>query len=425
MNILLLSFYYPPDLSACSFRTQALLKAMLPRLPDDARIDVITTLPNRYASFSAAAPETEHGPQLSVYRVALPSHQSGMLDQARAFISYARAVNRLVKEQQYDLVVATSSRLMTATLGACIARRQSAALYLDIRDIFVENLRYVLPKGMRRLGSAVFSPIERWTLGQADKINLVSPGFAGYFEARYPSRRFSWFTNGVDELFASSSDMGAGFKVSGSEATGNEVLGNEAPGNEVPVSEVSGDKESGHEDRLRVVYAGNIGTGQGLDRILPELAERTAERLEFMVIGDGGGKEALREALQARRISNVQLLDPLCRDALMDEYRSADILFLHLNDMPAFLRVLPSKLFEYAATGKPIWAGLAGYAAGFVSQEIDNAVVFPPCDAVSAVQVLEQLELRPCKRDDFVACYHRARLMADMAEDILDTHRDG
>lgn len=401
MNILLLSFYYPPDLSACSFRTQALVKAMLPRLSGGARIDVITTLPNRYASFSAAAPETEHGQQMSVYRVALPSHQSGMVDQARAFITYARAVNRLVKGQQYDLVVATSSRLMTATLGASIARRQSAALYLDIRDIFVENLRYILPKGTRRLGSTAFSPIERWTIGQADKVNLVSPGFAGYFEERYPSRRFSWFTNGVDELFASSSGMG----------TDCEALG----GN------VSGRDASGRKDRLRVVYAGNIGTGQGLNRILPELAKSTANRLDFVVIGDGGGKDALQEALQTEGVSNVQLLDPLSRDKLMDEYRSADILFLHLNDMPAFLRVLPSKLFEYAATGKPIWAGLAGYAADFVGKEIDNAVVFPPCDALAALQTLEQLDLNACCRDDFVERYRRTRLMEDMADDILET----
>lgn len=391
MNILLLSFYFPPDLSACSFRTQALVEAMLPRLPGDARIDVITTLPNRYASFSAAAPETERGQQLSVYRVALPSHQSGMVDQARAFITYARAVNRLVKGQQYDLVVATSSRLMTATLGACIARRLSAVLYLDIRDIFVENLRYILPKGTRRLGSTAFSPIERWTIGQADKVNLVSPGFAGYFEERYPSRPFSWFTNGVDELFASSNDM------------------------------ESDCDESDRKDRLRVVYAGNIGTGQGLDRILPELAKSTAARMDFVVIGDGGGKGALQEALETKGISNVQLLDPLSRDKLMDEYRSADILFLHLNDMPAFLRVLPSKLFEYAATGKPIWAGLAGYAADFVGKEIDNAVVFPPCDSRSALRVFEQLELSACRRDGFVERYRRTRLMEDMADDILET----
>ncbi|WP_413616481.1 glycosyltransferase family 4 protein [Halomonas cupida] len=401
LNILLLSFYYPPDLSACSFRTQALVKAMLSRLPEGARVDVITTLPNRYASFSAVAPETEHGQQLSVYRVALPSHQSGMIDQARAFITYARAVNRLVKGQQYDLVVATSSRLMTATLGACIARRQSAALYLDIRDIFVENLRYILPKGTRRLGSKAFSPIERWTIGQADKVNLVSPGFAGYFEERYPSRRFSWFTNGVDELFASSDDTGSDCDVSGGDVPGSNV--------------------SRCEDRLRVVYAGNIGTGQGLDRILPELAKHTADRLDFVVIGDGGGKDALQEALQTEGVSNVQLLDPLSRDKLMDEYRAADILFLHLNDMPAFLRVLPSKLFEYAATGKPIWAGLAGYAADFVGKEINNAVVFPPCDALAALQALEQLDLNVCRRDDFVESHRRTRLMEDMADDILET----
>lgn len=388
LKILLLSFYYPPDLSAGSFRAQALVMALLRKLPEQASLDVVTTLPNRYASFSTSAPATEQHGRLSIHRITLPCHQSGMLDQSRAFAVYARAAYRLVRECHYDLVIATSSRLMTATLGACIARRHSAKLYLDIRDIFLESLNDVLPRGIRRLITLGLSPIERWTISSADKVNLVSRGFAGYFEPRYPSKAFSWFTNGIDEPFAS-----------------------------LPVVEDAYKSKS----RLRVLYAGNIGAGQGLEYVLPQLAERTADRLDFVVLGDGGAKPALKKALTERGVTTVTLRAPVSRETLLAEYQSADILFLHLNRQPAFLRVLPSKLFEYAALGKPIWAGLAGHAAQFVHEEIDNAAVFAPCDIEGAIAALDRLELKSTPREAFVAQYERGTIMSKMAEDILLT----
>ena len=72
------------------------------------------------------------------------------------------------------------------------------------------------------------------------------------------------------------------------------------------------------------------------------------------------------------------LLQPVKRDELIEIYQSADVLFLHLNDFDAFKKVLPSKIFEYAATGKPIWAGVAGYAAEFITSKIENSAVFFP-----------------------------------------------
>ena len=56
--------------------------------------------------------------------------------------------------------------------------------------------------------------------------------------------------------------------------------------------------------------------------------------------------------------------------------------------------MLPSKLFEYAALGKPIWAGVAGFTASFVTSEITNAAVFHPCNAEDALRAFERLQLR-------------------------------
>ena len=168
------------------------------------------------------------------------------------------------------------------------------------------------------------------------------------------------------------------------------------------------------------LYAGNIGEGQGLHLILPELAGQMKGQVNFRVIGDGGRKEALLSALASRGIENVEILPPVGRDQLISEYQNADVLFLHLNDHDAFKKVLPSKLFEYAAMGKPVWAGVAGYAAEFVQSEISNASTFDPCDVEEAVRSFTNLVLQDNCRDDFLQKYARKHLMEQMAADILN-----
>lgn len=388
MRVLLLSFYYTPDLCAGSFRAAALTQALQALLPAGSHIDVLTTMPNRYSSFSAAAPEVEENESLSVRRIPLPSHKSGMRDQSKAFLAYARGVRAHVRSRKYDLVFATSSRLMTAVLGAYVARKQKLPLYLDIRDIFVDTIRDILPGWLAWPMGGMFSLMERYAIGSASKVNLVSRGFEDYFSRRYPKQRFAFFSNGIDDEFiAPSPDRAA-----------------EASSPTAPYS---------------VLYAGNLGEGQGLHAILPGLARAMRGQARFTVIGDGGRKPQLKKALDEAAADNVTLLDPVNRPALVQAYREADVLFLHLNDYDAFRKVLPSKLFEYAAVGKPVWAGVAGYAAEFIEQEIDNAAVFPPCDVTAAMSAFSTLKMQSNPRTGFVQKYARRNIMQALARDII------
>jgi glycosyltransferase involved in cell wall biosynthesis len=387
MRILVLSFYYRPDLSAGAFRATPLVEAMRARMPAGTHIDVLTTWPNRYRSYAAGASEVEVEEGLEIRRIRLPAHRSDMLGQSKAFARYATQVLRYTRARRYDLVFATSSRLMTAALGARIARRDGARLYLDIRDIFADTLKDLLPAAAALAARSVFGIIERRTFARADRINLVSEGFRPYFAARYPQARFSWFTNGIDDEFIAAATLI--------------------------------DPQRRAASPARVLYAGNIGAGQGLHAILPELARRLHGRAVFRVIGDGGRTQALLSGVAAAHLDNVELLQPVDRERLIAEYRAADVLFLHLNALEAFEKVLPSKLFEYAAMGKPILAGVAGYAAQFIRQEIDNAALFRPCDAADAERAFATLTLADHRREGFLARFSRADLTAKLAADVL------
>ena len=387
MRILFLSFYYRPDLCAGSFRATPLVESLSTLVPPGTEIDVLTTLPNRYQKFRKDASRTERFGNTTIHRIELPQHSSDIVGQSRAFLTYWRGCRRLVKNRSYDLVFATSSRLMTAFLGAQMAHRLKAPLYLDIRDIFVDTISD-LYSGVMAIGAeAVFGRIERWTFQRAAVINLVSEGFREYFEERYPNTPLTYHTNGVDEEFL----------------------------NAVGVRTAAQDRQG----KLNILYAGNIGEGQCLHDIVPGLARAVADRATITVIGDGGRRSKLESVLEEQQVDNVRLIDPMARNELMQEYNDADVLFLHLGDYLAFEKVLPSKVFEYAALQKPVLAGVAGYAGKFIADEISNSAVFRPGDVNGAVQALRSLRIEQTPRPDFVQKYSRHSISQRISEDIV------
>lgn len=382
MQLLFLSYYFRPDLSAGSFRATALTEALDGSLAPSSRIHVITTQPNRYKSFRAAALPEERTGRTTIVRLPTRSHASGLLDQSIAFVSFAARALWHAFRTPCDGVFATSSRLFTAFLGAVVARLKGVPLYLDIRDIFVESIEPLLPAPARPIAMPLLRAIERFTIRSARKVNLVSEGFRDYFEQRYPQVAFGYIPNGIDREFL------------------------DAAAAQPP-----------QPARRILLYAGNIGEGQGLHRVVPEMARQLASEFDIVIVGDGGRRAALAGATAG--LSNVRILAPVERAELRALYDQASVLFLHLNDMPAFTRVLPSKVFEYAATGKPILAGLAGYPASFVAAQIGNARVFPPCDGRAGVAALRELSLDVTDRSEFIGRYSRERLSGMLARDIV------
>ena len=382
-KILVLSFYYKPDLCAGSFRCTALVDELA---KTGASIHVITTVPNRYESFKVEADKFNKTNNVAIDRITIPSHRSGMLDQIKSFYVFYKGVMNLVAVNDYDLVFATSSRLFTAFLGAQVSREKKIPLYLDVRDLFVDTMRDILHPAVACLAGPVLSWIERYTFNSAKKINLVSKGFLPYFEKRYLDIPTSFFSNGIDKEFIQAPQVD---------------------------NNVGATKST-----INILYAGNVGEGQGLHKIIPKMADRLKKRIYFKIIGGGGMLQKLRDEVSKLDLENVEIVDPMCREALIKEYIKSDVLFLHLNDYEAFRKVLPSKLFEYGAMNKPILAGISGYSKKFVKSELSDCAVFSPTDLEDAVNKFESLNYSIETRDEFIKKFERKKIMREMAEDI-------
>ncbi len=387
-KILYLTFYFEPDLCAGSFRNTPLVKELSRQANGRAIIDVFTTLPNRYNSFSVDAPKHEVNDNYSINRISIPKHESGMKDQVFSFTKYYNSILKEVDGRKYDLVVASSSRLFTAYLGYRLAKKFKCRLYLDIRDIFYDTLEDVLKKGVVKFSALpIIKLVERKTFHFASHINLISEGFKPYFD-RYKNTSFSYFPNGIDEEFA------------------------EMDNNLVVNIEVSSKIKT-------IVYAGNIGEGQGLHKIIPQAARSLEGKFRFIIIGDGGAKDKLVEQLSTLNVSNVEMISPMKRNDLISVYKNADFLFVHLNNYKAFEKVLPSKIFELAAFSQPLIAGVGGYASTFVKENIENAIVFSPCNVNEFIFKLLNYKYQKVRRKGFIEKFNRDAINRNMAESIL------
>lgn len=392
MRILYLTYYFRPDLCAGSFRNSSLFEAVLDQIGEDDFVHVITTVPNRYGSYSVDGLKEETGKNYRIDRLTVPMHASGMAEQAKAFTSYYKGVMNLIKHEKYDMVFASSSRLFTAFLGKRCAVKNHCPLYLDIRDIFVDTIKDIFKekKVVRATAGWVLGLIEKYTFKDANHINLISGGFRPYFE-KYKKPSYTEYSNGIDNVFIE-----------------------------------AGQEPSTNMGKPYIItYAGNMGSGQGLEKIIPEAAKKLGPDYKFRLIGDGGTRKKLEEKLKELKVENVELLNPVARKELIQYYKESTFLFFHLNDLEAFKKVMPSKMFEYGAFDKPIIAGVGGYAAQFVKKNIPNHILFRPADVDDFVSQMKNYQLKFDRRDEFIKNFSRKSIDKKLAESIVGLLKNG
>ena len=383
-NILYLTFYFEPDLCAGSFRNSPLAKELSKQLKGKANIHVITTLPNRYHTYSIETSSEQIEDNLFIKRLQLPIHKNGLLDQVFSFWHFYRLTSRIVKDKKYDLVFASSSRLFTAFLGHKIAKKQAIPLILDIRDIFTDTLPELINNRLFKYFMMPFIRlVEQQTFNSAKHINLISQGFTDYF-SKYKAPIYSYFTHGIDEEFICT-DLYIEHLVS---------------------------------HKTIITYAGNIGEGQGLHKIIPQAASILGDSYLFRVIGDGGAKQKLIDEIGSLKITNVIIEPPVRRKELLSLYKQSHFLFLHLNDFQAFKKVLPSKIFELAAFPRPIIAGVNGFAHQFIRDNIENVILFAPADLNDFLRRLKSYEYNLIQRTTFIKNYNRAEINRHMSKMI-------
>jgi colanic acid biosynthesis glycosyl transferase WcaI len=130
--------------------------------------------------------------------------------------------------------------------------------------------------------------------------------------------------------------------------------------------------------KFNIIYAGNIGSAQGIDVILRSAEVLgNSDRFQFIVIGDGLEKDNLQHQAHKMGLETVRFIGRKPPESLSQYLAWADVLLLPLKKNPMYEVTIPSKTFTYLACGRPILVAANGDVAELIS-EIGAGIVVPP-----------------------------------------------
>lgn len=136
-----------------------------------------------------------------------------------------------------------------------------------------------------------------------------------------------------------------------------------------------------------LVYVGNVGRAQGLDTLVE--AARDLPNVKVTIVGGGSELERLAELAKRQGITNVTFVGPKPWDELMQYYREATVLYAQIGE--EYKTAVPSKMFEYLSTGRPVIFGAPEGSARNLARDFANVLVVPPDDVPHLRHAIESL----------------------------------
>ena len=149
-------------------------------------------------------------------------------------------------------------------------------------------------------------------------------------------------------------------------------------------------KQLGLEDKFVFGYVGTHGLAHALDFVLKSAAEIKNPAIHFLLLGDGAQKENLKALHKELKLTNVTMLPTVSKAEVSNYIGLLDVALVNLKKSETFKTVIPSKIFENAAMGKPILLGVEGEAQEIIEQ-FDAGICFEPENEQDFLLAVESL----------------------------------
>lgn len=111
------------------------------------------------------------------------------------------------------------------------------------------------------------------------------------------------------------------------------------------------------KERLKVSFYGSFVPLQGVEYIVGAADILREEEIEFSIIGRGETYSEIEDMAKRLNLSNVRFIPPMPIDELPRRIAEADILLGIFGNTPKTQRVIPNKVFQSMAMGKPVITG--------------------------------------------------------------------
>lgn len=295
----------------------------------------------------------------------------GQVRRSLNYLSYmGSALVALLLVRRHDVLVATTPQFFCGLAGALASFFRKETFVLEVRDLWPESIEAV-GAGSGGFAMRSLQRVARWMYRRARVIVAVGPGYRDKLllcPGLTPDR-VQVLPNGADlEVFAA-----------------------------VPEDHENLLVKLGIRARFVVSYVGTLGMAHGLDTVL-EAAELLRDRddIAFALVGDGAEHARLEKAARERGLRNVHFTGLLPKEMIPSILAESGACLVHLKRRELFRSVLPSKLFEAMAMGRPVLLGVDGDARDVLA-EAGAGIFFEPENAALLAAAARQLADDPAE----------------------------
>ncbi|MDV6316113.1 glycosyltransferase family 4 protein [Idiomarina sp. HP20-50] len=247
---------------------------------------------------------------------------------------FSRRIRKLAKivPDSPDVIVCSSPSLLSFFGAKSLARRFSARLVFEVRDIWPMTLMDIGGYSPRHPFIRFLQWVEDRAYRDSDRVvSNLKNAVEHMVERGMEKEKFSWIPNGF----------------SLEEVSQNAPLNNSA-------------KKKIPQDKFLIGYTGTLGVANSLYTLI-DAAERLRDfpEIAFILVGDGKEKATLQKRVLEKGLVNVHFINPIPKVEIQAMLSQFDGCYIGLSKDPLFrFGVSPNKLFDYLYSGKPIIYGI-------------------------------------------------------------------
>lgn len=368
MKILFLTDNFPPETNAPASRTFAHCKIWQAH---GHEVTVITCFPNFprgkvFKGYRNKRIQREVLDGINVIRIwTYIAPNAGTIRRTIDYISFGVSSFLTGLSRDFDILIGTSPQFFTAIGSSWLARLRRKPWIMEVRDIWPASIVSVGAIKHRSLIKTL-EKLEMSLYRHARNIVVVTDSFKTELLKRgVPEKKVFVVKNGVDtECF----DI--------KHISKKEI---------VPARLAEIRKRS----RFLMGYVGTHGMAHDLQFVLRTL-RLFRDPIDLVFIGDGAAKKDLEGIKEKFGMANVHFFDPIDRSIVPSVLTLFDTVLVPLKNDPLFRTVIPSKIFESAAMGVPIFLGVEGEAKSLV-ERYGAGISFIPGDAEDFLSKLRML----------------------------------
>ena len=392
MKILFLTDNFPPEVNAPATRTYEHCKYWI-NLGHE--VTVVTCTPNFpqgkvYAGYKNRFYSKENIEGIKVVRVwSYIAENKGFAKRTFDQLSFAfSSFFAGLFLGKFDYIIATSPQFFTSWSGYLLSKFKRTPWLFEVRDMWPEGIIFL---NQESKVYRVLEKIELFLYLDASKIVTVTESFKESIieRATVPINKVETIYNGSNNNLFQAREKN------------QEIL-----------------KKLNLKNKFIIGYAGTLGISHSLEFIVNQLAFIKEKEIHFVFIGDGAVKSKMLKLIKKLNLTNITMLEPIKKEDMPSYLSIFDVGLVPLKKEDAYLKVIPSKVFELAAMQKPILLGVDGEIRNIVSS-YDAGEYFEPENAESFLSKVNYLYEQRDKLDAYTTGLNK--LSNDFDREVLAT----